>query len=95
MVFVPKDEHGKSVSCSFCGKNQDRVNRIIAGPGAYICNECVRLCVNILEDDLDIILLSNSGYGEARNDLAEILYDFCYHDGSEAGEQNEMDKGYI
>ena len=53
MVFVPKDEHGKSVSCSFCGKNQDRVNRIIAGPGAYICNECVRLCVNILEDDLE------------------------------------------
>jgi len=50
---MPKDEHGKSVSCSFCGKNQDRVNRIIAGPGAYICNECVRLCVNILEDDLE------------------------------------------
>ena len=50
---MPKDEHGKSVSCSFCGKNQDRVNRIIAGPGAYICNECVRLCVNILEDELE------------------------------------------
>jgi len=53
VVSMPKDEHGKSVSCSFCGKNQDRVNRIIAGPGAYICNECVRLCVNILEDDLE------------------------------------------
>ena len=51
--------------------------------------------IHILQDDLDIILLSNSGYGQARNDLAEILYDFCYHDGSEAGEQNEMDKGYI
>jgi len=50
---VPKDEHTKSVSCSFCGKNQDRVSRIIAGPGAYICNECVRLCVNILSEDME------------------------------------------
>ena len=41
----------RSVSCSFCGKTQEKVSRIIAGPGAYICNECVELCLNILKDD--------------------------------------------
>lgn len=42
----------KSVRCSFCGKSQDGVDRIIAGPGVYICNECVKVCSNIIEDDL-------------------------------------------
>jgi len=42
----------KSVRCSFCGKSQDGVDRIIAGPGVYICNECVKVCTNIIEDDL-------------------------------------------
>lgn len=42
----------KSIKCSFCGKSQDGVDRIIAGPGVYICNECVKVCSNIIEDDL-------------------------------------------
>ena len=42
----------KSVKCSVCGKSQDGVDRIIAGPGVYICNECVKVCSNIIEDDL-------------------------------------------
>ncbi len=46
---MAKDEY-KSVRCSFCGKHQEQVERIIAGPGAYICNECVRLCMDILGD---------------------------------------------
>ena len=36
------------LSCSFCGKSQDRVAKLIAGPGVYICNECVGLCDDIL-----------------------------------------------
>jgi ATP-dependent Clp protease ATP-binding subunit ClpX len=41
-----------SYNCSFCGKNQDQVNRLIAGPGAvYICNECVELCREIIQED--------------------------------------------
>lgn len=39
--------------CSFCGKNQDQVRRLIAGPGAYICNECIALCQEIMADDMD------------------------------------------
>ena len=42
----------KNVRCSFCGKSQDEVDRIIAGPGVFICNECIRVCANIVEDDL-------------------------------------------
>lgn len=50
--MAKNDEH-KSVRCSFCGKHQEQVNRIIAGPGAYICNECVHLCMSILDDAYD------------------------------------------
>ena len=39
-----------SIRCSFCGKRQEQVGRIIAGPNAYICNECVQLCMSILDD---------------------------------------------
>ena len=42
----------KDIRCSFCGKSQESVNRIIAGPGIYICDECIRVCNNILDDDL-------------------------------------------
>ena len=42
----------ESVRCSFCGKRQEQVNRIIAGPNVYICNECVELCAGILRDDM-------------------------------------------
>ena len=41
--------------CSFCGKTQDQVRRIIAGPGAYICNECIALCQEIIADDMDLM----------------------------------------
>ena len=45
-----KNEEGRTFSCSFCGKMQDEVQRLIAGPGVYICNECVELCESILEE---------------------------------------------
>ena len=37
-----------TLTCSFCGKHQRQVNKLIAGPGVYICNECVDLCVEII-----------------------------------------------
>ena len=49
---MPNNEQNKLIRCSFCGKTQDAVQRIIAGPGVYICNECIDVCNNIIEDDL-------------------------------------------
>lgn len=50
MLFLARDdEREKTVRCSFCGKTQDEVDRLIAGPGVYICDECVELCVDIID----------------------------------------------
>ena len=45
------DDNNRSLRCSFCGKHQDQVRRLIAGPGVYICNECIDLCMSILDDE--------------------------------------------
>ena len=47
---MSKNDEKRAIRCSFCGKHQDQVAKIIAGPGAYICNECVHLCMDILEN---------------------------------------------
>ena len=49
---MPKGDKDKSIRCSFCGKGQEEVERIIAGPGVYICDECIKVCTNIIENDL-------------------------------------------
>ena len=40
------------LKCSFCGKSQDQVRKLIAGPGVYICDECIDLCNEILDEEL-------------------------------------------
>ncbi len=46
-----KKDTPQNVRCSFCGKSQEAVNRIVAGPGVYICDECVSVCKNIIENE--------------------------------------------
>lgn len=48
---MQKNENNKNIRCSFCGKTQDSVEKIVAGPGVYICNECIQVCSNILENE--------------------------------------------
>ncbi len=50
---MPKNEDEHTISCSFCGKTQDEVYRLLAGPGVYICNECIELCQSILDEGED------------------------------------------
>jgi ATP-dependent Clp protease ATP-binding subunit ClpX len=50
-VFKFTDEKGQ-LKCSFCGKYQDQVKRLIAGPGVYICDECIELCSEIIDEEL-------------------------------------------
>ncbi len=41
----------KKLNCSFCGKDQESVNKLVAGPYVYICNECISLCSEIIEEE--------------------------------------------
>ncbi|NLY42512.1 MAG: ATP-dependent Clp protease ATP-binding subunit ClpX [Clostridiaceae bacterium] len=43
----------KQLKCSFCGKTQDQVKRLVAGPGVYICDECIELCAEIIEEEFE------------------------------------------
>ncbi len=57
-MFIDEETKGP-VSCSFCGKSQEQVKKIVAGPGVYICNECIDLCKEIIDEEF-----SDAGYGE-------------------------------
>ena len=52
---MARNDDNKSIRCSFCGKHQDQVRRMIAGPNVYICNECVQLCNGILGDEHEML----------------------------------------
>lgn len=44
-------DSNEPVMCSFCGKSQEQVKKIVAGPGVYICNECIDLCKEIMDEE--------------------------------------------
>jgi ATP-dependent Clp protease ATP-binding subunit ClpX len=52
----------KQIKCSFCGKSQEQVKRLVAGPGVYICNECIELCSEIIDEDFEDMALETE-YG--------------------------------
>ena len=72
----------KNVYCSFCGKPQDSVRKIIAGPGVYICNECVDLCNNILEegyvDDDERYTLGDENKIPSPKEIKQVLDDYVF-----------------
>jgi ATP-dependent Clp protease ATP-binding subunit ClpX len=49
---MPRSEGPEHLKCSFCGKSQRQVRKLIAGPGVYICDECIELCNDIVEEEL-------------------------------------------
>lgn len=64
-----KEDTPKNIKCSFCGKSQDHVERIVAGPGVYICDECVAVCKNIIENDT----YNEEEFGYAINEEQKLL----------------------
>lgn len=50
---MSKYEEKRQLKCSFCGKNQEQVRRLIAGPNVYICDECVELCDEIIQEEIE------------------------------------------
>jgi len=49
--MTSKTRRGRKLGCSFCGKDQEQAQRLIAGPGVFICDQCVSLCNEILAND--------------------------------------------
>ncbi|HAQ50896.1 MAG TPA: ATP-dependent Clp protease ATP-binding subunit ClpX, partial [Gammaproteobacteria bacterium] len=49
---MSEDDNEKVLYCSFCGKSQDEVKKLIAGPSVFVCNECIDLCNDIIRDEL-------------------------------------------
>lgn len=65
---MAKNDVPKSVRCSFCGKSQENVKKIVAGPGVYICDECVDLCTSIITAEC----YEDEEIGYTLNDLDKI-----------------------
>jgi ribosomal protein L37AE/L43A len=61
----------RSWRCSFCGKAEDKVRRLVAGPGVFICDQCVQLCNEVLQSDAKRAELSIGPDSE----VAEVLLD--------------------
>ena len=65
---MTKNDVPKSVRCSFCGKSQESVKKVVAGPGVYICDECVDLCTSIIAAEC----YEEDEVGYTLNDLEKI-----------------------
>jgi hypothetical protein len=52
-VKPKQDQPAPTLSCSFCGKSQREVRKLIAGPTVYICDECIKLCNDIIAEDIE------------------------------------------
>ena len=50
-----KTDERKQLKCSFCGKTQEQVRKLIAGPNVYICDECIELCADIIDEEYDVL----------------------------------------
>ena len=75
---MAKNDMPKGVKCSFCGKTQESVKKIVAGPGVYICNECIGLCNEIIEseyyvDDEDTYTLAGLEKIPSPKEIKDIL----------------------
>ena len=74
---MKKDNAPHDLACSFCGKNQGEVKKLIAGPTVFICNECIGLCTDILrEDNKKSPLARDDGSKPIPQDIIKILNDF-------------------
>ena len=63
---MSRNDERRSIRCSFCGKPQSLVERLIAGNGSYICDDCVRMCMSIVEDE-------NFSHGEEENQGSTLI----------------------
>ena len=82
---------GDLLKCSFCGKSQKQVKKLIAGPGVYICDECIDLCNEIIEEELS----EGTEVGLEELPKPREIYEFlnCYVIGQEHGQEVARGRG--
>ncbi len=74
--MTPSDNTGEQLLCSFCGKTQRQVRKLIAGPGVYICDECIDLCNEIIEEELKAPTTLESRSLPAPQEMYAFLNDY-------------------
>lgn len=65
-----------NLNAPFCGKTQDQVRKLVAGPGVYICDECIELCNEIIEEELGISEFVDFGEVPKPQEIRHILSDY-------------------
>lgn len=66
----------KQLKCSFCGKAQEQVKRLVAGPGVYICDECIELCQEIIDEEFDEVFETELSDVPKPKEIRKILDDY-------------------
>ena len=75
--MVEENKDSGTLYCSFCGKSQHEVKKLIAGPTVFICNECVELCVDIIrEESKSSLAVDGSGKVPKPSQIKKILDDY-------------------
>jgi ATP-dependent Clp protease ATP-binding subunit ClpX len=69
-------ENNQDLCCSFCGKHQNEVIKLVAGPAVFICNECILLCSDILKEENQQFSLSKNGKKSTPKEIIDILNDY-------------------
>lgn len=75
-MFDNDEEQTGNISCSFCGKSQDQVKKIVAGPGVYICNECIDLCKEIMDEEFNKQVYSDDTEVPKPHEIRSILNEY-------------------
>ncbi|RDD62943.1 ATP-dependent Clp protease ATP-binding subunit ClpX [Ferruginivarius sediminum] len=70
------DGQQQTLYCSFCGKSQHEVKKLIAGPAVFVCNECVELCAEIIQDETKQSLAKADGGVPSPREIAKVLDDY-------------------
>ena len=73
---MSKNDTKNQLRCSFCGKSQEQVRRLIAGPNVYICDECIELCDEIIKEEVDDEVVETDISLPKPKDMMEILNDY-------------------
>jgi len=68
-----KSQSPRAIKCSFCGRGQDEVAKLVSGPSVYICNECIRLCNEILEEEMAGSVMFDDDHFPKPKEIREYL----------------------